>query len=93
MVLTIFHLFQQLIVYNSKTVALIFVILSYLGDPRCPVASFKKYMDKLHPENDNFGSDPRRVSHQISQAHGSTIQQLERTCFILSWLECVWRRN
>ena len=54
MVLTIFHLFQQLIV------ALIFVILSYLGDPRCPVASFKKYMDKLHPENDNFWQRPKK---------------------------------
>ncbi|XP_033743241.1 uncharacterized protein LOC117329407 [Pecten maximus] len=30
------------------------------GDPSCPVAAFKKYVDKLHTENSNFWQRPKK---------------------------------
>ncbi|XP_021359161.1 uncharacterized protein LOC110454115 [Mizuhopecten yessoensis] len=34
------------------------------GDPRCPVAAFKKYVDKLHNENSNFWQRPKKTVNE-----------------------------
>ncbi|XP_071109478.1 uncharacterized protein [Haliotis cracherodii] len=46
------------------------------GTPSCPVASFKQYVSKLHPENTALFQRPRKLTNTSPDTHWYTAQAL-----------------